>query len=109
MLNKKILCESCEEKEIKEFTDKCRNEKIARFLYYDCKLNYYVNYIQWISFDKFKNPEYLASGGFGEVRKATWIKGYYERKYKDRDVVLKKIYNSSDKIVDTLKEVKVYY
>ena len=85
------------------------------FLYYQCKLNagrYYYNYIRWISFDEFKNIEYLAKGGFGEVHKATWINGDYssvEMKYKDIKIVLKRIYNnnsSDDKIVDILKEVK---
>src|SRR5207237_1011968 len=73
-LNKKILCEGCKRK-IEELTDKCGNEEIARFLY-QCKLNinkkhYYDSYIQWIPFDDFKNIEYLAEGGFGEVHKAT--------------------------------------
>ena len=43
------------------------------------------------------------------VLEATWIDGYYDehkKKYKDDVVVLKRIYNSSDKIVNTLKEVK---
>src|SRR5205807_9503307 len=114
-LNKEILCEGCKEKEIVKLTDKCGNEEIARFLYYDCKLNskYYYddNYIRWIPFYEFKNIEYLAKGGFGEVHKATWINGDYDmayEKYIDRDVVLKRIYNNSsdDKIVDILKEVK---
>ena len=52
----------------------------------------------------------MAKGGFGEVHKATWINGYYneyEMKYKDREVVLKRIYKSSDdKILDILNEVK---
>ena len=52
-----------------------------------------------IIFDEFKNIEYLAKGDFGEVHKATWIDG-------DREVVLERIYNSNDKIVDILKEVK---
>ena len=62
--------------------------------------------------DEFENIEYLAKGGFGEVHKATWINGdyhWYEMKYKDEEVVLKRIYNnnsSDDKIVDILKEVK---
>ena len=46
------------------------------------------NYIRWIPFDEFKNIKYLAKGGFGEVHKATWINGRYDRfekKYKDRD------------------------
>ena len=62
-------------------------------------------------FDEFKNIEYLAKGGFGEVHKTTWINGYYDKnkmKYEERKVVLKRIYNNSndDKIVDILKEVK---
>ena len=106
ILNNEILCEGCKEKEIEKLTDKCGNEEIARFLYYQCKLNakhYYYDYIRWILFDEFKNIEYLAKGGFGEVHKAIWINGYY-----DQDVVLKRIYNNSsdDKIVDILKEVK---
>ena len=79
-LNKEILCEGCKEKAIEKLTDKYGNEKIARFLYYQCKLNAYhynINYIRWIPFDEFKNIEYLAKGGFDEVHKATWIKGYY--------------------------------
>src|SRR2546429_552250 len=74
-LNKEILCEGCKEKEIEKLTDKYGNEKIARFLY-ECKLNakhYYEKYIRWIPFDEFKNIEYLAKGGFGEVHKATWF------------------------------------
>ena len=99
ILNEKILCEGCKRK-IEELTDKCGNEEIARFLY-QCKLNanYGDNYyIQWIPFNEFKNIEYLAKGGFGEVHKATWINHYYD------DVVLKRIYNNSSD--DILKEVK---
>ena len=50
------------------------------------------------SFDEFKNIEYLAKGGFGEVHKTTWFDEYH--------VVLERIHNSNDKIVDILKEVK---
>ena len=109
-LNKRVLCEGCKEKKFEKLTDKYGNEEMARFLYYQCKLNaryYYSDYIKWIPFDEFKNIEYLAKGGFGEVHKATWIaRGYYG--YYDKNVVLKKIYNNSsdDKIVDILNEVK---
>src|SRR2546421_6317458 len=56
-LNKEILCEGCKEKRIEKLTNKCGNEEIARFLYYQCKLNaeYYDDYIRWIPFDEFKN------------------------------------------------------
>src|SRR5437773_1955359 len=108
-LNKEVLCEGCKRKEIRKLADKCGNEEIAKFLY-ECRLNakHHDNYIQWIPFDKFKNIEYLAKGGFGEVYKATWVNSYYdyrERKYRGQEVVLKRIYNSNDKIVDILKEV----
>ena len=94
-LNKEELCEGCKGKEIRKLADKCRSEEIARFLY-DCKLN--GGCIQWIPFNEFRNIKYLAKGGFGEVHKATWIG--------DREVVLERIHNSNDKIVDILKEVK---
>src|SRR5438132_5261757 len=100
-LNKEVLCEGCKKKEIRKLADKCGNEEIAKFLY-ECKLNreqYDDDHIQWIPFDEFKNIEHLAKGDFGEVHKATWIDG-------DREVVLERIYNSNDKIVDILKEVK---
>jgi len=84
-LNKKVLCESCKEKKIKKLTDKYGNEEIARFLYYQCKLSAYdyYDYIQWIPFNEFKNIEYLAKGGFGEVHKATWINAYYSTVYNE--------------------------
>ncbi len=100
-LNKEILCEGCKEKEIRKLADKCGNEEIAKFLY-ECRLDkkwYYDDYIRWIPFDKFKNIEYLAKSSFGEVHQATWID-------KDREVVLERIHNSNDKIVNILKEVK---
>ena len=81
--------------------DKCGNEEIAKFLY-ECRLNRkrdFGDYIRWVPFDEFKNIEYLAKGGFGEVHKATWID-------RDREVVLERICNSDDKIVDILKKVK---
>src|SRR5438067_442218 len=114
-LIKKVLCKSCKGKKIEKLTDKCGNEEIARFLYehiLNAERYYYDYYIRWIPFDEFKNIEYLAKGGFGEVYKAIWINSYYDdvkMKYKEDDVVLKRIYNnnsSDDKIVDILKEVK---
>src|SRR5438874_1835440 len=62
-----------------------------------------IEYIRWIPFNEFGNIEYLAKGGFGEVHKATWF-GNYEYGY-DMIVVLKRLYNSSDNILDILKEV----
>ena len=103
-LNSSVLCEGCEEKKIKKLINKCGNEEMARLLY-QCKLKSgdeddYIFCIRWIPFNEFGNIEYLAKGGFGEVSKAKWIGHYYEE-----NVVLKRIYNSSDNILDILKEV----
>ena len=43
----------------------------------------------------------MAKGGFGEVHKAEWI-GYDDYR---KDVVLKRLYNPSDNILNILKEV----
>ena len=101
-LNRKVLCEGCKEKKIKKLINKCENEEMARLLY-QSKLNsfnIFKGYIRWIPFNEFGNIEYLAKGGFGEVSKAKWIESYGYR-----DVVLKRIYNSSNTILDILKEV----
>ena len=102
-LNNELLCKGC--CEVKKLTDKCGNREIAKFLY-ECRLNrgWYHNYIRWIPFDEFKNIEYLAKSGFDEVHEATWIDGSQD--YGDQEVVLERIHNSNDKIVDILKEVK---
>ena len=96
--------EGCKENKIEKLITKCGNEEMAKLLY-ESKLNSnYIqwrplnnhNYIQWIPFNEFQNIKYLAKGGFGEVHKAEWI-GHY----KEKEVVLKRLYNSRD----ILKEV----
>ena len=72
---------------------------MARLLY-EIKFNSGTG-IRWIPFNEFQNIKYLAKGGFGEVQKAEWIGGYDDEK----EVVLKRLYNSRDKILDILKEV----
>ena len=106
-LNRKVLCEGCKEKKLEKLINKCENEELARTLY-GCKLNSKnIGYIRWIPFNEFGNIEYLAKGGFGEVHKATWFGNYleYDDGYKEVIVVLKRLYNSSDNILDILKEV----
>ena len=86
--------------------NKYGNEEMARLLY-QYKLNSHKMYpIKWIPFNEFGNIEYLAKGGFGEVSKAKWFANYDDDdEYKEREVVLKRIYNSGDNILDILKEV----
>ena len=79
------------------------------FFLYEFKLS--DNDIRWIPFNEIGNIEHLARGGFGEVSKAMWFGHYYhgsnDKEYKERDVVLKRLYNSNDNILDILKEVKI--
>jgi hypothetical protein len=93
---------------MKKKSKKCGNEGIV---YYKHNPNpeYYCKCIRWISFDKFSDIEYLAKGCFGEVYKATCKNYcYYKRNIeKEMLIVLKRIYNSDDKIVDVLKNGKV--
>jgi hypothetical protein len=102
VLNGKVLCEGCKGNKIETLINECGNEEMARFLY-ECKLN--SDDIRWIPFNEFGNIKYLAKGGFSEVYKATWFG--YSYHYTDRyeDIILKRLYNSSDKILDILKEV----
>ena len=67
------------------------------------KQNYY-RHIRWIPFNDFKKIEYSVKDGFGEVYKTTWF-GYYDCDFSDEkiEVVLKRLYNSSDNILDILK------
>jgi len=95
------LCKDCDGKKSKSLTDKCGNEEMSKLLYNSYSL-------EWIPFDEFGNVEYLAKGGFGEVHKATWINSYEhtDGMYKGEEVVLKRIFNSNNIIIDILKEVK---
>ena len=74
---------------------------MARLLYQSKLNSKNIYHIRWIPFNEFGNIEYLDKGGFGEVSKAKWIE--YEV-YRE-DIVLKRIYNSSNNILDILKEV----
>jgi hypothetical protein len=72
--------------------------------------------IEWIEYDKFKDVEYLAKGGFGTTFKAIWNEGYIIRDYKndqwmrngETKVALKCLHNSQDITTEFLKEVRYF-
>src|SRR5205807_2259107 len=100
VLNRNLLCKDCKEKKIEKLNNKCGNKEIARFLYESklnkcndyIRLNVYNDYIRWIPFGEFRNIEYLAKGGFGEVHKAIWC----GHRYGTEVVALKRLYNSNN-------------
>ena len=101
-LNRKVLCEDYVEKKMKKLTDKCGSKEMAIFLYrYKLHSKYKYDCIQWVSFNEFKNIEYIGKGDFGEVYKATLFS--YTGHMESKDVLLKSIYNSGD----ILKEVYI--
>src|SRR5436190_5670505 len=54
-------------KEIDEFIQKSQLSAINRY-----------EVLEWVPYDRFKNIEHLAEGGFGTVYKAKWIDGYIQ-------------------------------
>ena len=112
LLNRKVLCEGCKEKKMEILINRCGNEEMARLLYEPKFNSTRIGYVRWYPFNEFGNIEHLARGGFGEVSKAKWFGSYYKHDYdskyndyKEEDVVLKRLYDSNDNILDILKEV----
>ncbi|CAB4400105.1 unnamed protein product [Rhizophagus irregularis] len=73
--------------------------------------------MEWIEYDKFKDVEYLAKGGFGTVFKAIWKDGFinkwdYENDQWEREaetkVALKSLHNSQDITTQFLKEIEAH-
>ena len=70
----------------------------------------------FVPYDRFKNVEFIAEGGFSKIYKATWVDGpitgwsyqSYNRK-KNYTVVLKKLNNSKEITSKELNEVNILY
>jgi hypothetical protein len=80
------------------------------------KAKAFTEILEWIEYDKFKNVEYLAKGGFGTVFKAMWEVGpiwnyYYDnwQRLKNTKVALKCLHNSQGITAEFLKEVKYFF
>jgi hypothetical protein len=69
--------------------------------------------LEWIEYDKFKDVQYLAKGGFGTTFKAIWNEGYIKRDEEndqwirngETKVALKCLHNSQGIATEFLKEV----
>ena len=86
------------------------------------KAKWYWEILEWIEYNRFKNIEYLARGGFGTTYRATWKDGYI--KYWDSEnnqwnrhkynkvshpVALKCLDNSQDITDEFLREVRYFF
>ncbi len=73
-----------------------------------------VGIMEFVSYDQFKDIEFIAEGGFNKIYKATWINGCIKRQnekklnFEQSDTgtfALKKLNKSKEIISDELKEV----
>ncbi|GES88187.1 kinase-like domain-containing protein [Rhizophagus clarus] len=114
-------CQPCNAKRLKDDFENWTsgNEIIDEFIQ-QSQLNavHYLNYIEWIPFEKFQNITYIAEGGFGKIYSAEWPEGYiynwdienqeWHRVHREK-YVLKSLKNSSNNISsDFLNEIKSY-
>ncbi|RHZ63145.1 hypothetical protein Glove_332g18 [Diversispora epigaea] len=94
------------------------NDKIDKFIQ-DAQLiaNDYLNVIEWIPYDRFKDVKQIGKGGFGTIHYARWIDGYiwewdienqqWKRQYTDKAVALKKFDNFVN-FNDVLNEMEIH-
>ena len=90
-------------KEIDEFIQKSQLSAINRY-----------EVLEWVPYNRFKNIEHLAEGGFGTVYKAIWIDGYicYWNNSQNKwsrskiEIVLKRLNDSQNLNADFLQQIK---
>ena len=92
------------------------NEVIDNFIKYTL-INHERGKMEFVSYFKFNNVEYVSEGGFSKIYKATWvdgsIRGWNNKKQsytrnKSHTVVLKKLNNSKEVTSKELNEVTFY-
>jgi hypothetical protein len=92
------------------------NDNIDKFIQNtQLAANSRYNLLEWIPYDRFYNIKYIAKGGFGNVYRAIWIDGFilewndkdknWERKEKNKFVVLKSLNNSKNVTLEFINEV----
>src|SRR5437764_12394719 len=112
-------CQSCNSKHFQQDFNKWTsgNKGIDEFIQkFQLNATRYEEVLEWISYEKFSDVEYLEKGGFGTVHKAKWIHGYiwywainqtkwYRVGAGSKDVVLKCLNNSQNLTTYFLQEV----
>ena len=116
------ICESCNKIcYAKHFQQNSKswasgNKDIDKFIQ-DTQLSAetHSNVLEWIPYNKFRNVEYIAKGGFGKVYKANWTDGFitkwddmsqnWERGLSNKIVALKTLNNSKNVTSEFINEV----
>ena len=110
-------CQSCNSKHFQQDFNKWTsgNKEIDEFIQnFQLNATCWQVVLEWISYEKFSDIEYLAKGGFGTVHKAFWIDGYISHwdinqnkwgRFNNRNIVLKCLNNSQNLTTDFLQEV----
>ena len=132
---KRILCNECNQKKLDVNHQVCRNcyrmktiykpsgnKVIDDFIKYTLiNDNKFAGKMEFVPYDRFKNVEFIAEGGFSKIYKATWIDGSiggwsnqkqcYTRNKGDEGstVVLKMLNNSKEVTSKELNEVNILY
>ena len=113
-------CRSCNAKRFqqnfKNWTS--GNDDIDKFIQHtQLSANNYEQVLEWIPYDRFRNIEFIAKGGFGNVYKAIWIDGYVRewdnknqnwiryKTYPHGEVALKSLNNSKNVTTEFINEV----
>ena len=113
--NNKYWCRLCTfQQNFKNWTS--GNHDVDKFIQkMQLKAKWINEVIEWIEYDRFKNVEYLAKGGFGTTYKAIWKEGHiwcwdYEnnqwKRTGETKVALKCLHNSQDITAEFLREVR---
>jgi hypothetical protein len=116
--NKYRWCKECNAKnfqqQFKNWTS--GNNDIDKFIQ-DAQLlaNNSEKVLEWISYDRFRNIEFIAKGGYGKVYRANWIDGFitnwdnktknWKRIYPNKEVALKSLNNSKNVTLEFINEV----
>ncbi|RIA90108.1 kinase-like domain-containing protein [Glomus cerebriforme] len=108
-------CQYCNSKRFEQNFDKWTsgNEHVDKFIRESQKARNYEEILEWIPYDRLRNIEYLAKGGFSTIYKAIWLDGniHYWRDKKQkwkrgRNKLEQKDYENANKenVTSPLKE-----
>ena len=110
------ICHDCYETTINKLKQKLSGNKIIDDFIKHTRINYVKTMVmlEYVPYEKFKNIEFIAEGGFSKIYKATWIDGpvmKYDKEFnrlKNYTVVLKKLNNSKNITSKELNEVRTF-